>query len=105
MDMRNEELTQQQYKDKLAEVATLAVHYVKTDRGYYSMRDAFNELAEQSGADKGINSEATIGRRKILAQSVCIECIPHLGREANAWLQDQLYDIAEDIHPRRGMHR
>ena len=73
IDMRNEELTQQQYKDKLAEVATLAVHYVKTDRGYYSMRDAFNQLAEQSGADKGINTEATIGRRKILAQSVCIQ--------------------------------
>ena len=105
MDMRNEELTHQQYKDKLAEVATLAVHYVKTDRGYYSMRDAFNDLAESCGANRGINHEATIGRRKILVKSVCIECIPHLGREANAWLQDQLYDIAEDIHPRRGMHR
>ena len=105
MDMRNEELTHQQYKDKLAEVATLAVHYVKTDRGYYSMRDAFNDLAESCGANRGINTEATIGRRKILVKSVCIECIPHLSREANAWLQDQLNDIAEDIHPRRGMHR
>ena len=105
MDMKRQEFTQQEYKDKLAEVAALAVHYVKTDRGYYSMRDAFNELAEKSGADNGITTEATIGRRKNLAQSVCIQCIPHLSREANAWLQDQLYDIAEDIQPRRGMHR
>ncbi len=105
MDMRKQELTQQEYKDKLANVAALAVHYVKTDRGYYSMRDAFNELAEQSGADNGITTQATIGRRKNLAQSVCIQCIRSLSREANAWLQDQLYDIAEDIQPRRGMRR
>ena len=33
-------MTHQEYKDKLAQVASLAVSYVKTDQGYYQMRDA-----------------------------------------------------------------
>ena len=32
-------MTQQEYNDKVAQVASLAVAYVKTDRGYYQMRD------------------------------------------------------------------
>ena len=35
---------QQEYNDKLAEVASLAVAYANTDTGWYKMRDAFNEL-------------------------------------------------------------
>ena len=99
--MNNSEIPQQEYKDKLAQVASLAVAYVNTDRGYSKMRDAFNELCEKSGANKGINAEASIGRRILLAQRVCIETIPSLSREANKWLEDQLKDIANDYTPAR----
>ena len=103
----NGEMSQQEYRDKLAQVASLAVAYVKTDRGYYQMRDAFNELCEKSGANKGINDEATIGRRVLLVQRVCIETISSLSKEANKWLEDQLKDIANDYTtPRtRGFRR
>lgn len=103
----NNEMSQQEYRDKLAQVASLAVAYAKTDRGYYQMRDAFNELCEKSGANKGINDEATIGRRVLLVQRVCIETIPSLSKEANKWLEDQLKDIANDYTtPRtRGFRR
>ena len=94
-------MTHQEYKDKLAQVARLAVAYVKTDQGYYQMRDAFNELCEKSGANRGINLEATIGRRNLLVQSVCIETIPSLSKEANDWLEEQLKDIANDYTPAR----
>lgn len=96
-----QEQTQEQYRSKIKEVAEKAVHYVETDNGWYPMRDAFNELAEESGANKGINREAIIGRRKLLVQSVCIECISKLSREANDWLEDQLNDIAEEYAPRQ----
>lgn len=94
--MENSEMEQQEYNDRLAQVASLAVAYVNTDRGYFQMRDAFNELCEMSGANKGIDLENTIGRRKLLVQSVCIKTIPSLSRAANDWLEDQLKDIAED---------
>ena len=55
--------------------------------------------------NKGINDEATIGRRKLLAQSVCIECISRLSSHSNDRLQGELYVIAEDISPRRGWLR
>ena len=97
----NEEMTHQEYKDKLAQVANLAVNYVKTDSGYYQMREAFNELCEKSGANKGINHEATIGRRILMVQSVCIETLPSLSKEANDWLEEQLKDIANDYTPAR----
>lgn len=92
---------QQEYNDKLVEVASLAVAYANTDTGWYKMRDAFNELCEKSGANRGINQEATIGRRKLLVQSICIQTIPSLSKEANNWLEDQLKDIAEDYTPTR----
>lgn len=47
----------------------------------------------------------TIDRRKLLAQSVCIECISRLSSHSNDRLQGELYVIAEDISPRRGRHR
>ena len=99
--MNSNEMTQQEYRNKLAQVASLAVAYVKTDKGYYQMRDAFNELCEKSGANKGIDNEATIGRRNLLVQRVCIETIPSLSKEANKWLEDQLKDIANDYTPAR----
>ena len=98
-------MTQQEYRGKLADVAALAVNYAKTGRGYFTMRDAFNDLAERCGANSGINEEATIGRRKILAQSVSAQCITPLTKEANNRLQGELSEIAEDYHPRRFMHR
>ena len=94
-------MSHQEYKDKLAQVASLAVAYVKNDRGYYQMREAFNELCEKSGANKGINHETTIGRRILMVQTVCIETIPSLSKEANDWLEEQLKDIANDYTPAR----
>ena len=109
MQKNNEnQMTQEQYNSKVKEVAQKAIHYVQTDNGWFSMRDSFNELCEGAGANKVINHEATIGRRKLLAQSVCIQCISELKREAVDWLQDQLNDIAEDYEdPRqaRGFRR
>ena len=97
----NQDLNQQEYNDKLTHVASLAVTYAKDGTGYHSMKAAFNELCEKSGANKGINHEATIGRRNLLVQSVCIETIPSLSKEANKWLEDQLKDIANDYTPAR----
>lgn len=78
MAMMKDNISHEEYRSKLANVADLAVSYINTGNGYFRMRDAFNGLAEQCGANKGINDEATIGRRKLLAQSVCIECISRL---------------------------
>lgn len=55
----NQDFNQQQYNDKLAQVASLAVTYAKDGTGYHSMKDAFNELCEISHANKGIDQEAT----------------------------------------------
>ncbi|MDO4179670.1 MAG: phage integrase SAM-like domain-containing protein [Bacteroidales bacterium] len=71
----NQDFNQQQYNDKLAQVASLAVTYAKDGTGYHSMKDAFNELCEISHANKGIDQENTIGRRTLLVQSVCIKAI------------------------------
>ena len=103
--MMKDDISHEEYRSKLANVADLAMNYINTGNGYFRMSDAFNGLAEQCGANKGINDEATIGRRKILAQSVCFECISRLNRQANDRLQGELYVIAEDISPRRGLHR
>lgn len=65
----NQDFNQQQYNDKLAQVASLAVTYAKDGTGYHSMKDAFNELCEISHANKGIDHENTIGRRTLLVQS------------------------------------
>ena len=64
----NQDFNQQQYNDKLAQVASLAVTYAKDGTGYHSMKDAFNELCEISHANKGIDQENTIGRRTLLVQ-------------------------------------
>ena len=105
MAMMKDDISHEEYRSKLANVADLAVSYINTGNGYFRMRDAFNGLAEQCGANKGINDEATVGRRKLLAQSVCIECISRLSNHSNDRLQGELYVIAEDISPRRGRHR
>ena len=92
----NQDLNQQEYNDKLTHVASLAVTYAKDGTGYHSMKDAFNELCEKSGANKGINREATIGRRVLLVQSVCIKAIHALTPYQNERLEQQLKDIASD---------
>ena len=99
---------QEEYRTLLRNCAEKALHYVKIDNGYFSMRDSFNELCEKAHANKGINLECTIGRRKSIASAVCIQCIRDLSPEANNWLQEQLNDIAEDYQEqstRRGCHR
>ena len=95
------EMIQQEYNDKLAQVANLAVTYSKSRTGFPQMRDAFNELCEKSGANKGINQESTIGRRTLLVQSVCIKTIPSLTAFENQMLEKELKAIAEDYPERR----
>lgn len=97
--MKND-ISHEEYRSKLANVADLAVSYINTGNGYFRMRDAFNQLAEQCGANKGINDEATIGRRKLLAQSVCIECISRLSNHSNDRLQGELYVICRGHFPK-----
>ena len=90
----NQDFNQQQYNDKLAQVASLAVTYAKDGTGYHSMKDAFNELCEISHANKGIDQENTIGRRTLLVQSVCIKAIHALTPYQNERLEQQLKDIS-----------
>ena len=59
-------------------------------------------LPSNAELNKGINDEATVGRRKLLAQSGCIECISRLSSHSNDRLQGSSHVIAEDISPRRG---
>lgn len=103
--MKQREMTQEEYKTMLNKVADLAVNYGKTGNGYFTMSEAFNELAEACAANKGINLESTIDRRKILAQAVCIQCIRPLSRSELNRVDRELKSIAEDFSPRRGMHR
>ena len=101
------ELTQERYDSKLKDVAQRAVNYAKTGSGWYSMRNAFDELCEESGANAGLTRDITVGRRKLLAQSVCLQCIRDLSKEAVDRLQNKLYEISEDYNCRqaRGFHR
>ncbi|MDO4158895.1 MAG: hypothetical protein Q4D41_00375 [Prevotellaceae bacterium] len=105
MSENKHQLSQEQYESMLAHVAELGVHRVQTGFGWDSLRKAFNELAETCGANNGINHESTIGRRKILAQAVCIRCISRLSHSELLKAEQELFSIAEDISPRRRMHR
>ena len=108
MNTSNNNQDQEHYRTLLRNCAEKAIHYVKTDNGWFSMRDSFNELCEKADANKGINHECTIGRRKSIASAVCIQCIRFLSPKDNDWLQEQLNDIAEDYQEqttRRGFHR
>ena len=95
------EMTQHEYNDKLAHVADLATTYAKNRTGFHQLRDAFNELCERSGANKGINQDSTIGRRTLLVQSVCIKTIPSLTAFENQMLEKELKAVAEDYPDRR----
>ena len=75
MSIMNQDFNQQQYNDKLAQVASLAVTYAKDGTGYHSMKDAFNELCEISHANKGIDQENTIGRRTLLVPGFCMRSL------------------------------
>mgnify|MGYP007044839781 FL=1 len=104
MSIMNQDFNQQQYNDKLAQVASLAFTYAKDGTGYHSMKDAFNELCEISHANKGIDQENTIGRRTLLVQSVCIKAIHALTPYQNERLEQQLKDIASDYPEHRHLH-
>lgn len=97
----NNQLSQEQYESMLAHVAELGVRYIQTGLGRYFLRDAFNDLCERSGANRGINHECTIGRQKLLAQSICIKAIPCLDRVANDRRQKVLDEMSEDYSPTR----
>jgi len=99
------EMNQQEYNDKLAEVANIAATYAKNRTGFHQLREAFNELCEKSGANKGINLESTIGRRTLLVQSVCIKAIPSLSAFENQMLEKELKAIAEDYLDRHAAMR
>ena len=90
----NQDFNQQEYNDKLAQVANLAVTYAKDGTGYHSMKDAFNELCEISHANKGIDQENTISRRTLLV----------LTPYQNERLEQQLKDIASDYPEHRHLH-
>lgn len=45
--MMKDNISHEEYRNKLANVAGLAVSYINTGNGYFRMRDAFNGLAEQ----------------------------------------------------------
>lgn len=47
--MMKDDISHEEYRSKLANVADLAVSYINTGNGYFRMRDAFNGLAEQCG--------------------------------------------------------
>ena len=100
----NQDFNQQQYNDKLAQVASLAVTYGKYCTVYLSMKDYFNELCDISHANKGIDQENTIGRRTLLVQSVCIKAIHALTPYQNERLEQQLKDIASDYPEHRHLH-
>lgn len=105
MNKNNGILSQEQY-DILQDIVTkLCVHYIKTGFGWFSMRDAFDDFCERSEANKGINYECTVGRRKLIAQSICINAISSLDRAAIDRLETELYKIAEAYQGSRGMHR
>lgn len=107
MDKNNDRLSQEQYEAMQAHVTELGVQFIKTGFGWFSLRHAFDDFCEHSGANKGINYECTIGRRKLMAQSICIKAIPFLERAANNRLEAELYKMAENYHPdrSRGMSR
>jgi len=105
MNKNNSTLSQEQYDILQDRVTTLCVHYIKTGFGWFSMRDAFDDFCERSGANKGINDECTIGRRKLMAQSICIKAISSLDRVAVDRLEAELYKMAEAYRRSRGMHR
>lgn len=58
--MMKDNISHEEYRSKLANVADLAVSYINTGNGYFRMRDAFNGLAEQCGANKGINPNRSL---------------------------------------------
>lgn len=107
METNNGILSQEQYNSLQARVTELGVRYIKTGFGWFSLRKAFDDFCERSGANKGINDECTIGRRKLMAQSLCIKAISRLDRASIDRLEVELYKMAENYHPdrSRGMCR
>lgn len=107
MNKNNVILSQEQYNSLQARVTDLGVHYIKTGFGWFTLRKAFDDFCERSGANKGINDECTIGRRKLMAQSICIKAISSLDRVSNDRLEAELYKMAENYHSdrSRGMCR
>lgn len=104
----NQEQEQQEYNDQLSLVAKLAVNYARTGYGYFTMCTSFNDLCDLSGANKGIDRDSSIARRKLLVQSICIKCISSLSSVENNRLESQLMEIAENIpeqHCSCRMHR
>ncbi len=107
METNNGILSQEQYNSLQARVTELGVRYIKTGFGWFSLRKAFDDFCECSGANKGINDECTISRRKLIAQSICIKAISSLDRASIDRLEAELYKMAENYHPdrSRGMCR
>ena len=100
-------MTQDQFNDKVAQVADSAARYIRTGMGQISLANSFNELAESSGANLGINQECTIGRRKLLVSKICIDCISRLSKGELQHAESVLNEIAENYEQprRRGLHR
>lgn len=100
-------MTQDQFKAKVGKVADSAAKYIRTGMGQISLASSFNELAESSGANLGINQECTIGRRKLLVSKICIDCISRLSIGELHQVESVLNEITENYEQprRRGLHR
>lgn len=81
------------------EATDAIVHWAKTGRGYYTMRNAVNRFIDESGANRhAIGGEETIlAYRKIAVSRLAIDCIYALSKPELAKLDRKLDEIANDI--------
>lgn len=81
------------------EATDVLVHWAKTGRGYYTMRNAVNRFIDASGANRHtIGGEETIlAYRKIAVSRLAIDCIYALSKSELAKLDRELDAIANDI--------
>lgn len=81
------------------EATDALVHWAKTGRGYYTMRNAVNRFIDASGANRHtIGGEETIlAYRKIAVSRLAIDCIYALSKSELAKLDRELDAITNDI--------
>jgi uncharacterized protein YutD len=53
MAMMKDDISHEEYRSKLANVADLAVSYINTGNGYFRMRDAFNQTCRAMRSQQG----------------------------------------------------
>ena len=85
MDNKNIEQLRGEAKDAL-------VHWAKTDKGYFFMKDALEKYFEATGANRscGNDKETILLGRRIAAQRIVIDAIHLLDK-------DELYKVDNEI--------